>query len=101
MKAKEYYLKYNIRCCSGEESEILTAAQEMVEEYIQEAKALLASRGCTTGAAAYAVFKEQNEKWNAMVREFVNRKGSCPFKVNGFIEIAETYYPEVKEWKQQ
>lgn len=66
MKAKEYYDKYI------SEGILLNKAKtiDLLDEFVKDTVDLLKKRKCSRDEAVVAVVREQNKKWNALVRIF-------------------------------
>ena len=70
MKAKECIEKYRSGLKSYDFEEIEKAINDLIIEMSQEATKIMAQRGAVRVSAIVAVMKEQNDKWNAIVKEF-------------------------------
>ena len=70
MKAKEYIEKYRSGIESGDVNAVNKAINDLAIEMSQEAAQIMTQRGAVRESAIVAVMKEQNDKWNAIVKEF-------------------------------
>ena len=95
MKAKEYIEKYKACLESGDHEAIRKAGADMMFEFSQEAENIMKSRGIKRDSAALAVLKEQNTKWNAVVKAF-----PIILKHDGFKVFWMDRMPEIKKvWR--
>ena len=95
MKAKEYIEKYRSGLKSYDFDEIEKAINDLVGEMSQEATQIMTQRGAVRESAIVAVMKEQNDKWNAIVKEFPEILLRDGFKCLWLLRI-----PELKKvWK--
>lgn len=84
MKAKDYFAKYEKPLASSDPDECSTAIAEMLNEMNSEVQNLLKVRHVKTDAGTFPIFKEMNQKWNAIVRLFKNKYGATPIVKDGF-----------------
>lgn len=84
MKAKDYFAKYEKSLASADPDECSTAIAEMLNEMNSEVQNLLKVRHVKTDAGTFPIFKEMNQKWNAIVRLFENKYGTTPIVKDGF-----------------
>lgn len=94
MKAKEYYDKYS--------ATILTNPQtipNLLMAFNTDTREICEKRHAVQNTAVVAVLREQNGKWNALVRLFqkANVNGKSPIKENGFKIFWLKRMPELKE----
>ena len=91
MKAREYYDKYNTRFFNGTTRLTLENATDAVWDlfldFLNEIKDLSKIRHCKSNASLEAIFRELNQKWNALVVLFIARNGVSPIKKDGFNEL--------------
>ena len=85
MKAKDYIAKYRKEFESGDIERIKEAATDMYVEFSHESVNMSESRGVKRNSALVAVLKEQNNKWNAVVRAFPEILAKDGFKL-GWLE---------------
>lgn len=88
MKAKDYFTKYEQALASADSDECSTAIAEMLNEMNSEVQNLLKVRHVKTDAGTFPIFKEMNQKWNAIVRLFEKKYGATPIIKDGF----QTYW---------
>ena len=84
MKAKDYFAKYEQALASDNSDECSTAIAEMLNEMNSEEQNLLKVRHVKTDAGTFPIFKEMNQKWNAIVRLFEKKYGATPIVKDGF-----------------
>ncbi len=84
MKAKEYFAKYEKGLMSESTDECSTAIADMLTEMNAEVQKLMEVRHVKLNRGGYAVFKEMNEKWNAVVRLLEKKYGCTPIIRDGF-----------------
>lgn len=84
MKAKDYFAKYEQALASDNSDECSTAIAEMLNEMNSEVQNLLKVRHVKTDAGTFPIFKEMNQKWNAIVRLFERKYGATPIVKDGF-----------------
>lgn len=84
MKAKDYFAKYEQALASTNSDECSTAIAEMLNEMNSEVQNLLKVRHVKTDAGTFPIFKEMNQKWNAIVRLFEKKYGNTPIVKDGF-----------------
>lgn len=84
MKAKDYFAKYEKALASDNSDECSTAIAEMLNEMNSEVQNLLKVRHVKTDAGTFPIFKEMNQKWNAIVRLFEKKYGATPIVKDGF-----------------
>ena len=84
MKAKDYFTKYEQALASDNSDECSTAIAEMLNEMNSEVQNLLKVRHVKTDAGTFPIFKEMNQKWNAIVRLFEKKYGATPIVKDGF-----------------
>lgn len=95
MKAKEYIEKYRSGLESCDIAVVDKAINDLAIEMSQEAVQLMAARGVRRESAIVAVMKEQNDKWNAIVKEFPDL-----LQRDGFKRLWLHRMPELqKTWK--
>ena len=92
MKAKEYYESF-----MKDEKELgeIIAFTNLINGYFAEVKEITEIRmggKLATNSTMISIFKEQNEKWNAM------RKFDSRFKRDGFMEFAKHRMPTLREF---
>ena len=93
MKAKEYYETF---LKDEKESGEIQAFTNMINGYFAEVKEIAEIRmggklATTTNSTMISIFKEQNLKWNAMI------KFDPRFKRDGFMEFAKHRMSTLKE----
>lgn len=84
MKAKDYFAKYEQALASDNSDECSAAIAEMLNEMNSEVQNLLKVRHVKTDAGTFPIFKEMNQKWNAIVRLFEKKYGATPIVKDGF-----------------
>ena len=85
MKAIEYYEQYRpIFCRAIPVEQLEMHVIELFEDFNEEAYALSITRKAVKPESWRAILKEQNDKWNALVRIFQKKDGISPIKENGF-----------------
>lgn len=95
MKAKEYIEKYRSGIESRDCNTADKAINDLVIEMSQKATKIMEKRGAVKESAIVAVMKEQNDKWNAIVKEFPE-----VLQRDGFKRLWLYRMPELKKvWK--
>lgn len=84
MKAKDYFAKYEQALASDNSDECSTAIAEMLNEMNSEVQNLLKVRHVKTDAGTFPIFKEMNQKWNAIARLFEKKYGATSIVKDGF-----------------
>ena len=84
MKAKDYFTKYEQALVSSDAEECCAAIADMLNEMNSEVQNLLKVRHVKTDAGTFPIFKEMNQKWNAIVRLLEKEYGSTPIVKDGF-----------------
>lgn len=84
MKAKDYFTKYEQALVSSDAEECSSAIASMLNEMNSEVQNLLKARHVKTDAGTFPIFKEMNQKWNAIVRLFEKKYGATPIVKDGF-----------------
>ena len=84
MKAKDYFAKYEQALVSSDAEECSTAITDMLNEMNSEVQNLLKVRHVKTDAGTFPIFKEMNQKWNAIVRLLEKKYGATPIIKDGF-----------------
>lgn len=84
MKAKDYFTKYEQALVSSDAEECSSAIANMLNEMNSEVQNLLKARHVKTDAGTLPIFKEMNQKWNAIVRLFEKKYGATPIVKDGF-----------------
>lgn len=84
MKAKDYFAKYEQALISSDPEECSSAIADMLNEMNSEVLNLMKARHVKTDAGTFPVFKEMNQKWNAIVRLFEKKYGATPIVKDGF-----------------
>lgn len=88
MKAKDYFNKYKNGLVSEDKDAYVAAFKEMYKEMLKECVDTIHARQIERNDAAVAVFKEMNERYNALCRLLAKEWGSSPIKENGFAVLA-------------
>lgn len=97
MKAKEYFSKYESNLMSEEKNIRWTAAGDLGGELCNEALQLFKDRHAQRAGALAAIFKEQNQKFNAIVSMLEKKYGFSTLKRNGFIIFIKEAVPELRD----
>lgn len=84
MKAKDYFTKYEQALVSSDADERSIAIADMLNEMNSEVQNLLKVRHVKTDAGTFPIFKEMNQKWNAIVRLLEKKYGATPIVKDGF-----------------
>jgi len=63
------------------------------QDLILEAIEIVKQRNVKCGSAMIAVFREQNQKYRAIISRLKKKSGCEGFRVNGFIGFLEVQYP--------
>ena len=84
MKAKDYFTKYEQALISSDTEECSAAIADMLNDMNSEVQNLLKVRHVKTDAGTFPIFKEMNQKWNAIVRLFEKKYGATPIVKDGF-----------------
>lgn len=88
MKAKDYFNKYKNGLASEDEATFVLTFREMYQEMFQECVDIIGTRQVKRNNAVVSVFKEMNEKYNAICRLLAKEYGNSPIKENGFAVLA-------------
>ena len=88
MKAKEYYEKYLIGLTPENEKEKMW---ELITAFLAEVVEIQKTRQAKSNSALIAIFREQNQKWNALCKYDSN------LKRDGFIEVVKYRFLESPE----
>lgn len=94
MKAREYYNQY-IKSPSKD------TVDSIFRSFNSDVLELIRKRSARSDGAIAAIIKEQNAKWNAMIRLFEEHGTPCPFKKDGLQSYYEYYIPELKSYNAQ
>ena len=97
MKAKEYYEKYKAGLVSADEKVSLPAARGIITELMDEIGAVAKARHVQFDRGIIPIFREQNEKYKAVVRLFEKEYGASPIRMDGFELVLEKHFPGVVE----
>ena len=87
MKAVEYFVKYDLAVyAEAHDPEIKPngAMWKLIVEFSQELKEMAEKRHIQYDRAVLSLIREQNDKWNALVRLFEKKYGVSPIKRDGF-----------------
>lgn len=84
MKAKDYFNKYKNGLASESKDAYVLAFGEMYQEMFKECVDTMHTRNIKRNDAVVSVFKEMNEKYNAICRLLAKEYGNSPIKENGF-----------------
>lgn len=98
MKAKEYYEKYNhLIPVLPDVAKLEEVLLSIFHDFEKEQTEIIAKRHAQRDDAAVAIIREQNQKWNALVRIFEeNHEGRSPIKRDGFKHVWERRVPALK-----
>lgn len=88
MKAKDYFNKYKNGLASENKDVYVLTFREMYQEMFKECVATMHTRQTKRDDAVVSVFKEMNEKYNALCRLLAKEYGKSPIKENGFAVLA-------------
>jgi ribosomal protein L10 len=97
-KAIDYYNE-NFENFFVRPSALITAPQyalKILDDFSQEVTDLFEIRHIVSRDAIISVLREQNQKWNALVRLFEKKHGTSPLKRDGFKFVCEEKLPELK-----
>lgn len=92
MKAIELIQKYETKLVSRIYEDKVEAAKNIINDLSIEAGSLIKSRKAVKDSSLISILKEQNDKWNAIVRKMED----CPLKRDAFKEIWLYKMPELK-----
>lgn len=84
MKAREYFDKYKNGLASEIKDTYVLTFQEMYQEMFKECVDIMHTRNIKRNDAVVSVFKEMNERYNALCRLLAKEYGNSPIKENGF-----------------
>lgn len=84
MKAKEYFNKYKNGLASEDKDTYVLTFREMYQEMFKECVDIMETRRVKENDAVVSVFKEMNEKYNAICRLLAKEYENSPIKENGF-----------------
>ena len=88
MKAKDYFNKYKNGLASENKDDFVLTFREMYQEMFKECVDTMDARKIKRNDAVVSVFKEMNEKYNAICRLLAKEYGNSPIKENGFAVLA-------------
>lgn len=88
MKAKEYFNKYKNGLASEDKDTYVLTFREMYQEMFKECVDTMESRQVKQNNAVVSVFKEMNDRYNAICRLLAKEYGNSPIKENGFAVLA-------------
>lgn len=88
MKAKDYFNKYKDGLSSKNWDTYVLTFREMYQEMFKECVDIIHTRRIEKNDAVVSVFKEMNERYNALCRLLAKEYGNSPIKENGFASIA-------------
>lgn len=88
MKAKEYFDKYKCGLASNDKDTYVLAFREMYQKMFKECVNTIEARHIKRNDAVVSVFKEMNERYNALCRLLAKEYGKSPIKENGFASLA-------------
>lgn len=88
MKAKDYFNKYKNGLASIDKDTYVSTFREMYKEMFKECVDTMETRRIKRNDAVVSVFKEMNEKYNALCRLLAKEYGESPIKENGFAVLA-------------
>ena len=88
MKAKDYFDKYKNGLASEDRDAYVLTFREMYQEMFKECVDTMHTRNIKRNDAVVSVFKEMNEKYNAICRLLAKEYGNSPIKENGFAVLA-------------
>lgn len=95
MRATEYFEKYDqplmeeVFRIGGDKA--ADVAGDFAGEFLREMGDICAMRHVTRMSGVYGVVKDQNNKWNKVVRLFTAKYGYSPFKQDGFKELFKKF----------
>lgn len=100
MKAKEYFEKYGADIYAESltlrsSDKIGPSLQKMLAEFSAETKEIFTKRHGRRPGALKAVVLDQNEKWNALCRIFVQTYGESPLREDGWKNLVRAQTPEL------
>ena len=97
MKAKDYYAKYGAELTAEWEIEprSTTGLTKLLIDLYQECIDINKLRHGQTKGALQAIAREQNEKWNAIIRLFEKEGNISPLRWNGFMEYVIKTVPDL------
>lgn len=97
MKAKDYYKI--IQDAPHTRAGLEQAVGEVVDKLNAEAKDIIKARRAIRGKAVYAVIREQNDKWNAIVALHEKEFSATPLLRNSFINAWLKVMPELCKYQ--
>ena len=95
MKAKEYLEKYGDAVYKDALEGKHDAALDMFKAFVLETKDILEQRHAVTDRACLSVFREQDQKWNALARLFAQKYGQEVLVPHAVINYYRKEIPEV------
>lgn len=99
MKAKEYFEKYEERIMK-KNAETVEAIREMVDEFLAEAEKLIEERHVKLVSGLVGVYKQQNQKWNALCEMFIKKHGTSVLKRDALKFFVIEQVPELSDiWR--
>ena len=88
MKAKDYFNRYKNGLASENKDAYVLTFREMYQEMFKECVDTMHTRQIKQNDAVVSVFKEMNERYNALCRLLAKEYGTSPIKENGFAVLA-------------
>lgn len=88
MKAKDYFDKYKNGLASEDRDTYVLTFREMYQEMFKECVDTMHARQIKRNDAVVSIFKEMNERYNALCRLLAKEYGNSPIKENGFAVLA-------------
>lgn len=94
MRATEYFEKYDqplMYCFRNGSENAADVAGDFAGEFLREMGDICAMRHVTRMSGVNGVVKDQNNKWNKVVRLFTAKYGFSPIKQDGFKELFKKF----------
>ena len=88
MKAKDYFDKYKNGLAHEDKDTYVLTFREMYSEMFKECVDTIDIRHIKKNDGVVSVFKEMNEKYNAICRLLAKEYRKSPIKENGFARLA-------------
>ena len=98
MKAKEYFEKYKEALVSNDKDIYVKGCKEMYLEMLGEAQELFKKRHIVQNESAVSVFKEINQKYNAMCHLLEKECGHSVLRQDGFLILCCDDMPFLKPY---
>ena len=95
MKAVEYFEKHKILLCLVTVTEVEAEVFSILNEFNHETMDIVNKRHVSRNEAVVSVVREQNQKWNAVVRLFEKENPLVPIRKDVYLRFWEHKIPGI------